>query len=304
MVNTMVNTQVPDFEDEQFSAPASERPPIAQIINPRFTKKGIAPYGFALTKKDAEACSFSVPDGWEFVEHEFASGSKETVLMTLKPRLLIIAKTPTYLKSREKGEIRGKIREKGELIGEMRNIPEYWQNKHLYKPASWSWCYVLNEENESCNSVPIRISLGGASGASFNASWLQYQTKELPRGGFCCEMEKIYAQSRNQDYKPMGELFHAHCVYEPIFEADERGTKPDTALVSVVNSYTPASMASLITNGSQLSEKIKLSRETVKDWKPQSKDALNEAEEDDGFSGRPKKTQQVTSDSYNDDDFS
>jgi hypothetical protein len=285
----------PDFEDQSFSAPASDRPPFAQIINPRFTKKGIAPYGFALTKKNAEACSFSPPAGWELVEHEFASGDKEQVFMTLTPRMVIIAKTPLYLK----------LRETGEFLGEMREIPDYWDNKHLYKTISYSWCYVLDENSKPCNAVPLLISLGGASGASFNASWLQYQTKSVSRSGFCFDMEKAYAQSRKQDYKPMGELFHAHCIYEPTFDADERGTKPNTALVAIVASYKPANIGSLVVNGSELSEQIKVARESVKDWQPRKK-AKPEVVEDDGYSPKGSGITQHSSDyplsSYGTDD--
>lgn len=278
MVNAATNNAIfPDFEDQSFSAPASERPPFAQIINPRFTKKGIAPYGFALTKKNAEACSFDPPSHWELVEHEFASGDKEMVWLTLTPRLVIIAKTPLYLK----------LRETGEFLGEMRDVPGYYDSKHLYKTLSYSWCYILDEENNPCNAVPLLISLGGASGASFNASWLQYQTKSLPRSGFCFDMEKAYAQSRKQEYRPMGELFHAHCIYEPTFDADERGTKPNTALVAVVGNYEPASIGSLVVNGSDFSEQIKVARESVKDWRPRKTDKA-EVLQDDGYSPKGK----------------
>lgn len=283
---TMTNAIVtaPDFEDQSFSAPASERPPFAQIINPRFTKKGIAPYGFALTKKNADACSFAPSSGWELVDHKFASGENEALWMTLTPKLVIIAKTPLYLK----------MRETGEFLGEMRNIPDYWDNKHLYKTVSYCWCYVLDVANKPCNTIPLLISLSGASGASFNASWLQYQTKSVSRSGFCFDMEKIYAQSRKQDYKPMGELFHAHCIYEPKFETDERGTKPNTALVAVVASYKSASIDSLIVNGSGFSEQIKVARESVKDWQPRKTAVVQEVlPEDDGYSPIPTRKNQV-----------
>jgi hypothetical protein len=283
----MTNTAVlaPDFEDQQFSAPVSERPPIALIINPRFGRTGILPYGFAITKKDAESCSFDLPENWEIVEHEWPSGDKEIVLMTLKPRLLILSSTPVYLKSRNEGFLSGKMREKNELIGEMRKFSDFWKNKNLYKTASWSYCYVLGQDNKPCHTAPIRISLGGASGASFNASWLQHQTKETNRGGFCCDMEKAYAQSRKQPYKPMGDLFHAHCIYEPTITDAVRGIAPNTANVAVVESYKPAIMSSLVTNGSELSEQIKLSRELVKDWRPSLKET---ATEDDGYSPKGK----------------
>jgi hypothetical protein len=91
-------------------------------------------------------------------------------------------------------------------------------------------------------------------------------------------MEKAYAQSRKQPYKPMGDLFHAHCIYEPTITDAVRGIAPNTANVAVVESYKPATMSSLVTNGSELSEQIKLSRELVKDWRPSLKETATEDE--------------------------
>lgn len=252
----------PDFETEEFSAPVQERPPYAQIINPKFSKKGILPYGFALTKTNAEACSFSPCDGWDLVEHEFASKSVEQVYMTLSPRLVILARTPVYLLARKDKA----------FLGELKDIPDYWENKNNYVTRNYAWCFILNEKNQPCHTVPLSISSTGASGASFNLAWLQYANsqKQQARGGFCRDMEVVYAKARKQETKDMGELFHAHCIYQPIFEADERGIAPNTALVAAVSKYQPANIDLLIPNGSELSNRIKISRELVKDWRPRA----------------------------------
>ena len=256
----MTQTMTPDFETEEFSAPVQERPPYAQIINPKFSKKGILPYGFALTKANAEACSFVPSDGWDLVEHEFASKSVEQVYMTLSPRLVILARTPVYVLARE-----GRT-----FLGELKNMPDYWENKNNYITKNYAWCFILDDKNKPCHTVPLLISSTGSSGASFNLAWLQYANpkKQQPRGGFCRDMEVLYAKARKQETKDMGELFHAHCIYQPIFEADERGTPPNTALVAAVSKYQPANIDLLIPNGSELSNLIKVSRESVKDWRP------------------------------------
>lgn len=258
----MTQVMTPDFETQEFSAPIQERPPYAQIINPRFSKKGMLPYGFALTKTNADACSFSPPEGWDLVEHEFASKKIEQVYMTLSPRLVILARTPVYVLARE-----GKT-----FLGELKDIPDYWDKKRDYVTKNYAWCLLLNEENKPCHTVPLLISSTGASGASFNLAYLQYANpkKQQSRGGFCRDMEVVYAKARKQEVKDMGELFHAHCIYQPQLEADERGVAPDTALIAAVVKYQPAAIDLLIPNGSDLSNRIKISRESVKDWRPRA----------------------------------
>lgn len=258
----MTQVMALDFETEEFSAPIQERPPYAQIINPRFSKKGILPFGFALTKANAEACSFTPPDGWDLVEHEFASKSVESVYMTLSPKLVILARTPVYVLARE-----GKV-----FLGELKDIPDYWDKKKNYTTRNYAWCFILDGKNQPCHTVPLLISGTGASGASFNLAWLQYANpkKKQSRAGFCRDMEVVYAKARKQEVKDMGELFHAHCIYQPQFEADERGVAPDAALIAAVVKYQTANIDLLIPNGSELSNLIKVSRESVKDWRPRA----------------------------------
>jgi Family of unknown function (DUF5895) len=286
-MTTKIDTDIMDFESGEFSPQQAERQPFCQIINPRWNKYGMADFGFAITKANAEASGFDAPPGWKPVLHEFASGDTEEMYMSLQPKIVIIAQTPRYAKSRETGKI----------IGETRQV-DYWGNKHLYKPCSYAWCYVLGENDSPVHPTPLLISLNGASGASFMSGWLQYKTKTTDRSGFCFDMEAVYASMRKQHYKNMGELFHAHCIYEPHIEADERGVKPNTALVAVVNSYKPATPGQLIRNGSELSEMIKVGRESVKDWRPR----IGEGSpvEDDGYSpkGKPRDVSSYEDDLY------
>ena len=241
-----------DFESSEFAPQVVERAPFAQIINPQVTRKGLAPFGFALTEENAKSTSFQLPEGWQLIDYEFKSGSVVPIYISKQPKLLIIASSVLYLKNAEK-----------QIIGEMQDFPN-WKQQGL-KICSYKWCYILNQKNQPCHTIPIQISLNGASGAIFSTSWLNYK----PRGGFCYDMEAAYAASKKQQPKPMGEAFHAHCVYEPVFEADERGKKPDTALVSVVSNYKPATMNQLISD-KYLSEQIMVARESLATWKPRA----------------------------------
>ncbi len=261
MTQTM-NTSV-DFESQEFAPTSVSVQPYAQIINPKITKKGMKPYGFAITKANAELTSFS-PDEWDLIEHEFASKVVEQMYITLAPRLLIIHRLPVYIFSKKESKI----------IGQLKDCPQFWDNRDDYKTKSYFWSIILDKANKPCHTTPLLISAGGASGASFGLGWLQNANpqKKILRSGFCADMEKAYADARKQPVKMMGDLFHAHCIYQPIFEADERGTPPNTALVSVVNQYLPASIDNLIPNGSELSDFIKISKESVKDWTPRIKE--------------------------------
>jgi hypothetical protein len=274
---------LPDFESEEFKSQKAPRPPVAQIINPRYEKGKSLPWGFAVTGSSAEDAGFTPPSGWKTHNYLFKSAkTPEKVHFCTEPKLLIIYRTPVYLK----------LRSTGEMIGEMRDHQkDFYANKNNYKVCSYAWGYVLDENNERANTNPFRISLTGASGASFNACWVQESTigeNARPRSGSCVDIEKLYHAARNQTYRPMGELFHAHCIYRPIFEIAERGSGSETAEVSVVEKYHPPILESLITDP-EFSTMIKITYESVKDWRPVNKAGVSQvsADEDDGYSGRP-----------------
>lgn len=274
---------LPDFESEEFKNQKAPRPPVAQIINPRYEKGKSLPWGFAVTGSSAEDAGFTPPSGWETHNYLFKSAkTPEKVHFCTEPRLLIVYRTPVYLK----------LRSTGEMVGEMGvHKKEFFANKNNYKVCSWAWCYVLDEDNNRANTNPFRIALSGSSGASFNACWVQESTigeNARPRSGSCVDIEKLYHAARNQAYRPMGELFHAHCIYRPIFEIAERGSGSETAEVSVVEKYHPPTLESLVTDP-EFSTMIKITYESVKDWRPVNKAGVSEvpADEDDGYSGRP-----------------
>lgn len=275
--------KLPDFESEEFKNQKAPRPPVAQIINPRYEKGKALPWGFAITGSSAEDGGFTPPAGWETHDYLFKSAkTPEKVHFCTEPRLLIIYRTPVYLK----------LRSTGEMVGEMRvHQKDFFANKNNYKVCSWAWAYVLDENNNRANTNPFRIALSGSSGASFNACWVQESTigeKARPRSGSCVDIEKLYHAARNQAYRPMGELFHAHCIYRPIFDIATRGSGSETAEVSVVEKYHPPTLDSLITDP-EFSTMIKITYESVKDWRPINKAGASEVpvDEDDGYSGRP-----------------
>ena len=246
------------FDSPEFVAEKVGQSRSAQILNPSITPQGFSASGFAVKKKNAEAVGFTPPTDWTLVEHEFKSGDKEEVYLTSSPRLVIVHRTPLYLR----------LRETGEMLGESSRVPDWYNNKSLYKIGSYVWVFVLDENDERCMAEPMLVALNGASGASFNRKWLQTKTDKKDRSGFCVEMEHAYAKATNQPHQEKGRLFHAHCIYCPKFQVEEVGTKPNTAYVSVVFDYEPGHISKLIPPGSEFSNLIKISHEDKKNWQP------------------------------------
>lgn len=204
------------FESQEF-APSQASSPFAQIFNPRFTGGAV---GFSVTEKNAIAAGLSLPSTWEKVNHKFGSGDIEPVYVTKTPRLLILGGTALIMRDRETRKAIAKF-----------NNNSYNKAKHsLYRKI---WAYILNDENGFCHLDPIAIAIGGASGASFMSTWF----KAKPRSGFIDRMETLYAEAVKKPKANKGELFHAHCVYEPTMEVEIRGTGSTSSEVCVTTGY-------------------------------------------------------------------
>jgi hypothetical protein len=217
------------FESQEF-APTSSAAPFAQILNP---SDGGA-WGFSVTEKNAIAGGLSIPSSWEKVEREFKSGDVETVYVTKNPRLLILGGSALIMRDRTTRKPISKF-----------NFNTYNKVEHsLYRRV---WCYILNEQGNFCHFDPLAISIGGASGASFMSTWF----KAKPRSGFIDEMEALYAAAVKKPKASKGELFHAHCIYEPILTLEKRGLPPTVSRVTITTGYNKPTINNLITEESQ-----------------------------------------------------
>jgi hypothetical protein len=204
------------FESQEF-APTSSAAPFAQILNPRFSGGAV---GFSITEKNAIAGGLNLPPTWEKVNHKFGGGDIEPVYVTKSPRLLILGGSALIMRDRKTRKAIGKFSS---------NV--YNKTEHsLYRKV---WAYILNDENGFCHLDPIAIAIGGASGASFMATWF----KAKPRSGFIDRMETLYAEAVKKPKASKGELFHAHCVYEPTMNVEIRGTGNTSSEVCVTTGY-------------------------------------------------------------------
>lgn len=210
-----------DFEDEKFNAPPSQVIPWCQMINPRYGTDGIQSYGLAVKLDNAQAVGFQPDDNWQQVEHEFSSGS-ETVFITSTPNLVIVRRGPLSVKDRETGLKLGTLKE---------NYDAFLADKLKFKTFTRYLIFLVGENKKFLHETPLQLTLNGAAGASFSKTYCEYQQGKVV-SGFVAELERAYAGYRKQPVAPKGQLFHAHGIFSPIIECEERGIEPNTVLVA------------------------------------------------------------------------
>ncbi|WP_248277561.1 DUF5895 domain-containing protein [Brasilonema sp. UFV-L1] len=248
-----------DFEDEKYNAPASQVIPWCQMINPRYGTNGLQPHGLAIKLDNANAVGFQPDNNWHEVEHEFSSGI-ETVYITTTPRLVVVRRGPLSVKDRETGVKLGTLKD---------NYDAFLADKLKFKTFTRYLIYLVGEEKKFLHESPLQLTLNGAAGASFSKAYCEYQQGKVT-SGFLAELEKAYSGYRKQPLTPKGPLFHAHGIFCPIINCEERGIEPNTVLVASTVDYKHPTIATLIeyliASDSQESEIICKTFEEYKDF--------------------------------------
>jgi hypothetical protein len=248
-----------DFEDEKFNAAPSQVIPWCQMINPRYGADGMQAYGLAVKLDNAQAVGFEPDSNWQQIEHEFTSGA-ETVYITTTPRIVIVRRGPLSVKDRETGNKLGTLRD---------NYDAFLADKLKFKTFTRYLVFLVGENKKFLHSSPLQLTLHGAAGASFSKTYCEYQ-QGRPSGGFLIELERSYASYRKQPFTPKGALFHAHGIFCPIIDCEERGIQPNTVLVSSTVDYKHPTVSNLtqflIASDSQESEIIHKTFEEYKEF--------------------------------------
>lgn len=223
-----------DFEDEKFNAPPSLIIPWCQMINPRYGSDGMRDFGLAIKLDNAQAVGFEPDENWQQMEHEFSSGV-ETVYLSTTPRIVIVRRGPLSVKDRETGTKLGTLRD---------NYDAFLADKLRFKTFTRYLIFLVNENKKFLHELPLQLTLHGAAGASFSKTYCEYQQGRAS-GGFVIELERAYAGYRKQPFSPKGPLFHAHGIFCPIIDSEERGIQPNTVLVSSTVDYKHPTVATL-----------------------------------------------------------
>ncbi|MBE9200620.1 MULTISPECIES: DUF5895 domain-containing protein [unclassified Nodularia (in: cyanobacteria)] len=223
-----------DFEDDKFNAPPSQIIPWCQMINPRYGTDGIQPHGLAIKLDNASAVGFQPDENWEQLEHEFSSGV-ETVFISNTPKLVIVRRGPLSVKDRESGNKLGTLKE---------NYDAFLADKLKFKTFTRHLIYLVGENKKFLHDSPLQLTLSGAAGASFSKTYCEFQQGRVI-SGFVAELERAYAVYRQQPVSPKGPLFHAHGIFCPIIECEERGIEPNTVMVASTVDYKHPTVGTL-----------------------------------------------------------
>jgi hypothetical protein len=223
-----------DFEDEKFNAPPSQVIPWCQMINPRYGTDGMQSHGLAIKLDNAHAVGFQADENWQQVEHEFTSGV-ESVFISTTPHVVIVRRGPLSVKDRESGLKLGTLKE---------NYDAFLADKLKFKTFTRYLIFLVGENKNLLHESPLQLTLNGAAGASFSKSYCEYQQGKIV-GGFAAELEKAYAAYRKQPVTSKGPLFHAHGIFCPIIECEERGIEPNTVMVASTVDYKRPTAATL-----------------------------------------------------------
>jgi len=224
-----------DFEDEKFNAPPSQFLPWCQMINPRYGTDDLQNYGLAIKLDNAQAVGFQPDDNWQEIDHEFNSGEIEKVFISTTPRLVIVRRGPLSVKDRETGIKLGTFKD---------NYDAFLADKLKFKTFTRHLIFLVGEDKKFLHQSPLQLTLSGAAGASFGKSYTEYQQGRL-NGGFAGELEKAYAGFQKKPVTPKGPLFHAHGIFCPKIECEERGIEPNIALVASTVDYKHPTVSTL-----------------------------------------------------------
>lgn len=216
-----------DFDDDKFKAPPSEVLPWCQMINPQWGQDGLKPYGLAITLEKANMVGFTPDDNWQQVEYTFGSGEIATLFITTTPRLLVVRRGPVCIKDRSTGITLGRLAD---------HYDTFMTEKLKFKTFTRYLIFLVGHNQKFLHQYPLRLTLSGAAGASFGEAFRSSRSG-LVASGFTVELEKAYAAYRRQPITAKGPLFHAHGIFCPVIDSEEKGIGPNKALVATTVDY-------------------------------------------------------------------
>ena len=225
-----------DFEDDKFNAPPSQVIPWCQMINPRYNNSEIQPYGLAIRVDNAKAVGFTPDPNWQQVDYTFSTGEIQQLFISNMPRLVIVRRGPLSLKNRETGEKIGTLKD---------HYDAFLTDKLKYKTYTRHLIYLVDDNKKFLHKLPLQLTVNGAAGASFSKAYSDYNKQSREITGFLGELEKAYAQYRQQSVSAKGGLFYAHGIFCPIIESEERGSGENTALIAATTDYEHPSVDTL-----------------------------------------------------------
>ncbi|MCC0176559.1 hypothetical protein I4641_06150 [Waterburya agarophytonicola K14] len=227
-------------------------------------------YGIAITPSNAELANFELIDSWKPIEHEFSDGTNEILLVTNKPRLLILNRSLPLMSN--------------EVETIAYNKEKFQEGE--YKAFSYVVVWFLNDHNKPLSELPFRLKCSGYAGLTFLKNYSYYNNPS----SFCKKFLQVYKSLTGDRAVDKNEVFYAHGVYQ-VNLTRQKATSTingQSSFAVMTDSFlepTKSNFSSLIIkNGSELSNKIKGFIESTESWlqiesiKPETKDNVAEIE--------------------------
>lgn len=242
----MTNYQDFGFDGEEFRGEI-DTPPYCQFLNASNNA-----FGLAITPANAELAQFKPTNGWTTVDHEFADGTQETLLVIKQPRMIVINRSIAMMSDGAKTiPYDKKLRETGD-----------------YSAFSYIVVWLLDQNNQPLSTLPFRLRCSGYAGTTLLKNYQYYNNPN----SFTKKFLEVYKSLTGDRSINKNETFYAHGVYCPslVRERVTSSYNGQSSFAVVVNSFiqpTPQNFGSLIIkNGSKVSNQIKEYQETTKSW--------------------------------------
>lgn len=242
----MSNYQDFGFGGDEYKVELST-PPYCQFLNASSQN-----YGIAITPNNAELAQFELIDTWQPIEHEFSDGTRETLLVTQQPRLLILNRSMPLMSNDEE------------------TIP-YSKQKFQsgdYKAFSYLVVWFLDNNNQPISQLPFRLKCSGYSGYTFLNNYSYYNNPD----SFCKKFLITYKLLTGDRAIDKNDIFYAHGVYQPNLTRRKATSSVNgqSSFAVMTDSFiepTKNNFANvIIKNGSPVSNQIKEFIETTKPW--------------------------------------
>lgn len=242
----MSNYQDFGFGGDEYKGKLST-PPYCQFLNASSQN-----YGIAITPLNAELAQFELIDTWQPIEHEFSDGTRETLLVTRQPRLLVLNRSIPLISN------------------DVETIPyskSQFQSGN-YKAFSYVVVWFLDNNNQPISELPFRLKCSGHAGFTFLKNYSYYNNPD----SFCKKFLATYKILTGDRAIDKNEIFYAHGVYQPTLSRQKATSSMNgqSSFAVVTSSFlapTESNFGSLIIkNGSPISNKIKQLIETTQPW--------------------------------------
>ena len=236
------------FTSDQFNAEPTSVP-YAQFLNASSTK-----FGLAITSTNAELAGFQLIDTWKAIEHEFADGSDEILLLSDNPRLLVLNRSRPMMSNGIETVAYDKTK----------------FNQGGYKAFSYCVVWFLDDKNQPISELPFRLKCSGFAGFTFLQNYSYYNRTN----SFCEQFLRVYQNFSGDRAGAKNSLFYAHAVYQPHLTRQQvtSSHNAQSSFAVVTNGFTEPTCDNfanlIIPNGSLTSKRIKELTETTLPWLP------------------------------------